>query len=98
MYSINDKERLHHALSEMFTCRAFRIDLLILLSEIVIVGLDLNKICQYGYKREKGRLRNLKRKYIEHYFMLYRYTTYTLLSKHNYYLVNNKIINLYAAA
>ena len=53
MYIINVKERLHHALSEMFTCKAFRIDLLILLSEIVIVGLDFNKICGYGLIKGK---------------------------------------------
>ena len=49
------KGYIMHYISEMFTCscRAFRIYLLILLSEIVIVGLDLNKNCQYGLKKRK---------------------------------------------
>ena len=71
------KGYIMHYISEMFTCscRAFRIYLLILLSEIVIiVGLDLNKNCQYGLKKkEKGWLRISKWKYIEHYFLCNKY-------------------------
>ena len=37
---------------------AFRVDLLTLLSEIFMVGLDLNNICQ----EEKGKVKDFKRK------------------------------------
>ena len=46
----------------MFTCRAFRVDFLILLSEFFMVGLDLNKKFQNGFiYKENVKVKNFKK-------------------------------------
>ena len=58
------------------------------------VGFKQN-LSVWSDKREKGKLKILKRNtYIEHYVYAI-YTINNFFPKHKYYLGNNKIINLY---